>query len=224
MLPAYAPAREPRSSYAPHRTASVLDVNVFPAGLSPSQQPPAWEAAGDVHVPCQDLLAGQEWALAVSTSRNLPELAERLGASVRYLGARTAILFPWDSDAGALDAVPSVDGYEPPRLAALRTSAISTDILAGGKVWVASHLNLADSGWDLAPLQALGWRAVAGLPLWLRGELVGLLYVAWEAPHRVTPRERTLLELLAQHAAVGVGTARILAERHARAEALERAE
>jgi HD-GYP domain-containing protein (c-di-GMP phosphodiesterase class II) len=86
---------------------------------------------------------------------------------------------------------------------------------------------IADLGEDVADLQAaqkLGWRALVALPLAARGERVGLLYVAWAEPHQTDERERMLLDLVGQHAAVSLANARLLAESAAREEALQRAE
>jgi HD-GYP domain-containing protein (c-di-GMP phosphodiesterase class II) len=79
-------------------------------------------------------------------------------------------------------------------------------------------------GLDYSVPRALGWRALAARPLVAQGEVVGLLYVAWDTPHVTDEREQRLLELLAQHAAVSLFNARVLAERARRATALQQAE
>jgi ribonuclease P protein subunit RPR2 len=177
----------------------------------------------EADVPCHDLLTVQDWIVAVHSSRDLPQLIERLGQSIRRLGATASVVFPWDRAARGLDVALAHPVEEPRPLAGLRTGPLSAALLASGRFWAAPDLQ-AESRPDYLPARTLGWRALAGLPLLARGEPAGLLYVAWDAPHRVTERERTLLELLGQHLAVSLANARVLAESRARAEALERAE
>jgi HD-GYP domain-containing protein (c-di-GMP phosphodiesterase class II) len=179
---------------------------------------------GEPGLPCHDLLTVQDWILAVNSSRDLPELIERLGKSIKRLGAGAAVVFPWDRADGALGAALGPSSVESGPLTALRNAPLSAALLAGGRFWAAPDLDAAHPRLNLTPARALGWRALAGVPLLMRDEPAGLLYVAWNAPHRITERERTLLELLAQHVAVSVANASVLAESRARAEALERAE
>jgi HD-GYP domain-containing protein (c-di-GMP phosphodiesterase class II) len=126
---------------------------------------------------------------------------------------------------------------ETPALAALRTSPLNSAVLATGRLWEVADLENPDPAdavalaqaaggatIDYAPARELGWRALVALPMVARGERVGLLYVAWETPHRTDEREQILLDLVAQHAAVSLANARMLAESAARAEALQRTE
>jgi HD-GYP domain-containing protein (c-di-GMP phosphodiesterase class II) len=172
---------------------------------------------------CHDLLILQDCIVAVSSSRDLPELADRVQQAIQRLGAGVAVVFPWDRSAGALAAAVRHEHGESRTLAALRSGPLSAALLAGGRFWTAPDLD-AEPRLDYVPARALGWRALAGVPLHAHGEPAGLLYVGWEAPHQVGERERTLLEILGQQLAVSVANANVLAESRARAEALVRAE
>jgi DNA-binding response OmpR family regulator len=163
-----------------------------------------------------DLLAAQDWILAVNSSRDLPALMDLLAQPlVLLLQARTTLVFPWDPTTKALG---SVLGYglptESPWLAALRTSALSATAWSAGRLLETPDLDAEPTAGalDSRPARALGWRALAVMPLVARGERVGLLYVGWDKPHELDDRERTLLALLAQHAALGLANARLIAE------------
>jgi response regulator RpfG family c-di-GMP phosphodiesterase len=175
-----------------------------------------------------DLLTAQDWILAVNSSRDLPALMNLLAQPlVLLLGAQTTVMFPWDRAAGTLT---SVLGWglptETPPLAALRTSPLSANILATERRWEVTDVSRAaeEPGLDYCAAQTLGWQALVGVPLVARGERVGLLYVAWTAPQVLGERERTLIDLLAEHTAVALANARQQAESAARLEALQRAE
>jgi len=221
--PVFAPARGPHLPGSQHWRHTAPKA----ATLGPDPAPAAADggrgAPPGLDLPCQDLLLVRDWVLALTTCRSLGELVERLEQSVEHLGARAAVVFPWDQAAAALSPALPTASTEAWPLAALRTSALSASIMARGHFWAASDLDAAARS-DHAEARALGWRALAGIPLSLRDEPVGLLYVAWDTPRRITTRERTLLELLAQHVAVSVANASVLAESRARAEALERAD
>ncbi|MBX5492021.1 MAG: HD domain-containing protein [Chloroflexi bacterium] len=173
------------------------------------------------------LLGVRDVAAALNAGLALPDLLDRLThAVVRLLGARGAIVFPWDAEAGALGAA-LVAGAAPAAavLAALRGSALGARALATGQALEATGIESDDlPPADRAAARALGWQALAVLPLRVRDERLGLLYVGWPLPHRTDERERLLLEILAQHAATSLYQARLLAESTARAEALTRAE
>lgn len=143
------------------------------------------------------VLAG---ATALNAAAPLPERLTRLMRPLtRLLGARDAVVYPWDAEAGALGAplAPSTRRHRP-ALLALRRGALGT--------------------------RALGWAALAALPLQAHGERVGLVYVGWPGPHRTSESERLLLAILAQHAAASLEHARLQTESATRAEALARAE
>jgi len=174
----------------------------------------------------EDLLAAQDWILAVNSSRELASVMDLLAQPlVLLLGARTTVVFPWDPQTGALG---SVLGYGAPaetaELAALRTSPLSAAVMAQGRLWAISDLDAAEVDADTGAARALGWRALVAAPLVAREQPVGLLYVGWEAPRPIGERERTLIGLLAQHAAVSLSEARLRTEAAERAAALERAE
>jgi HD-GYP domain-containing protein (c-di-GMP phosphodiesterase class II) len=214
-----------------------------------------------------DLMAAQEWILAVNSSRELPALMDLLAEPLlMLLRAQESVVFPWDPVTRRLGSALGLGGRpETPLLGALRTGPLSTAVLTGGQ-----PREIADLGEDrtpspppplppqgdgglpappspaepapplppmgerglprlggvgqLAAAQELGWRALVALPLVARGERVGLLYVAWGEPHQTDERERMLLDLVGQHAAVSLANARLLAESAAREEALQRAE
>jgi len=170
-----------------------------------------------------DLMAAQEWILAVNSSRELPALMDLLAEPLLVLlHAQESVVFPWDPAARQLGHALGLGGRpETPLLAALRASPFSAGVLAAGQPREIAALE-ADP--DLDAARQLGWRALVALPLVARDERVGLLYVAWSAPHTPDERERMLLDLVAQHAAVSLANARLLAESAARAEALQRAE
>jgi HD-GYP domain-containing protein (c-di-GMP phosphodiesterase class II) len=186
-----------------------------------------------------DILAAQDWILAVNSSRELPALIEALTQPlVVLLHAADVVVFPWMPDGEQLGpALGHAIRVETPELAALRTSALSAAVLDNGAPWEVPDLaappagdqdtrdeRLALAAEEYAVARALGWGALVAWPLVARGQRVGLLYVAWETPHVPDERERTLLELLAQHAAVSLLNAQVLAESSVRAEALRRAE
>jgi len=176
-----------------------------------------------------DLIAVQDWVLAVNSSRDLPALMDLMAQPlVLLLRACTTVVYPWEPAANALGRAL---GYgilvETPALAALRTSALSAAVLAAARRWEVADLAASDEsggGPSYAPARALGWRAFVALPLVARDERMGLLYVAWDTRHHTDERERMLLDLLAQHAAVGLANARLLAAVRERAEALADAE
>jgi ribonuclease P protein subunit RPR2 len=223
--PASTPARAPRRPCEypwTERGAGIRALLPLPAAPAAG---PADDLDAETGQPSWDLLTVQEWALAANSSRDLPELVARLGASVARLGACRLVVYPWDRLAGALAPAPGHWGSaEPVPLAALRRSPLSAAIVAAGCLWTVPNLSQVEAAADYAPAWALGWRALAGLPLAAQGEPAGLLYVAWDAPHALPARERTLLELLGQHVAISLSNASVLAESRARAEALERAE
>jgi GAF domain-containing protein len=159
-----------------------------------------------------DLLMAKDWIQALNSTHTLPALIDALTQPlVALLGACTALVFPWDHATGTLG---TVLGYglpiETPRRAALRTSALTATILAAGRLWEAADLQATSGaeagGYHVA--QALGWRALAGVPLLARGERVGALYVAWDVPHPLDKRERMLVETMAQYIAVALVNAR----------------
>jgi transcriptional regulator with GAF, ATPase, and Fis domain len=171
-----------------------------------------------------DLLAAQDWILALTSTHTLPALIDALTQPlVLLLGARTVLVFPWDHTTGRLG---TVLGYglptETPGLAALRTSALTATILEAGRLWEVADLQAssAEEVRDYGVAQALGWRALVGVPLQSRRERVGLLYVAWEVPHSLDERERMLVNLMAQHAAVAMVNAREREARNAGTDAL----
>jgi HD-GYP domain-containing protein (c-di-GMP phosphodiesterase class II) len=178
-----------------------------------------------------DLMAAQEWILAVNSSRELPALMDLLAEPLLVLlHAQETVVFPWNPAARRLEsALGHGRRAETPALAALRTSSLSTSVLTAGQPCEIADLQSQAAGsgapvLDHAVVEALGWRALIVLPLVARGEAVGLLYVAWNTPHHTDERERMLLDLVAQHAAVSLANARLLADGAARAEALQRAE
>jgi HD-GYP domain-containing protein (c-di-GMP phosphodiesterase class II) len=217
-----------------------------------------------------DLMAAQEWILAVNSSRELPALMDLLAEPLlMLLRAQESVVFPWDPVTRRLGSALGLGGRpETPLLAALRTSPLSAAVLAAGQLreiadlaaerptppaplplreggegrsrpaqpasapplpWEGAARNTASAAGlggvgHLAAAQELGWRALVALPLGARGERVGLLYVAWSEPHQTDERERMLLDLVGQHAAVSLANARLLAESAIREEALHRAE
>jgi len=187
----------------------------------------------------RDMLAVQDWVLTVNSSRELPALIEALSQPlVMLLHAADVIVFPWVPADGQLTAaLGHAIRAETPELAALRTSPLSAAVLDADAPWEVPDLAAPPAGEEdtrserltlaveeYAAARALGWGALVAWPLAARGERVGLLYVAWDSPHAPDERERTLLELLAQHAAVSLLNAQVLAESSVRAEALRRAE
>jgi HD-GYP domain-containing protein (c-di-GMP phosphodiesterase class II) len=175
-----------------------------------------------------DLLAAQDWILAVSSSRDLPSMMDLLSQPlVLLLNARGTVVFPWDPEQQALG---SALGHgimrETPTLAALRQSGLAETVLAGEGRWEAPDLDSAagDGAVDYGVVRALGWRAVVAVPLVARNERVGVLFVGWDTTHQMDERDRMLLDLLASHAAVSLANARLLTESAARAQALQEAE
>lgn len=181
---------------------------------------------------CDDLIAAQDWILALNSCRALPDLLDHLTQPlVLLLGVRGVAIFPCETTTGQL--LPGLGHgvlQETPPLAALRVCALSQRLLAAGRPWEACDLALGDAPddeltpEDREPLRLLGWRAVAALPLLARNQQVGLLYVGWAHAHQPDERERALLDLLAQHTAASLSNAQLLRECDARAEALARAE
>jgi HD-GYP domain-containing protein (c-di-GMP phosphodiesterase class II) len=176
-----------------------------------------------------DLLAAQEWILAVNSSRELPAVIEALARPLHErLRTQATIVFPWDSATRALGEPLGVHPpHAAPALAALRTSALTAAALTRTVPWEVEDLERAPAPGDpldYSPIRALGWRAFVAVPLVASEERVGLLYVAWDHPHCPDEHERTLLGLLAQHAAVSLLNARLLAASVAQAASLERAE
>src|SRR5579884_770344 len=115
----------------------------------------------------EDLLAAQDWILAVNSSRELASVMDLLAQPlVLLLGARTTVVFPWDPQTGALG---SVLGYGAPaetaELAALRTSPLSAAVMAQGRLWAISDLDAAEVDADTGAARALGWRALVAAPL-----------------------------------------------------------
>ncbi len=185
------------------------------------------EANAELDRRLYDLLAAQDWILAVNSSRELPSLLEALAQPLLVLlHAQTTIVFPWDPLAKRLGAALGQDlRAETPELAALRTSPLTAAILEAGRLWEVANASAPGFGQpDYGVVRALDWGAFVSLPLVARDERVGLLYVAWDGAHQCDERERTLLDLLAQHAAVSLSNARVLAESNAHAEALQRTE
>ena len=219
-----------------------------------------------------DLMAAQEWILAVNSSRELPALMDLLAEPLMLLlRAQETVVFPWDPEIRRLGSALGLGGRpETPLLGALRTSPLSTAVLTAGEPreipdlaaerptppaqqgsqYSISH-PLREGGvpgtaepapqpalsevelpappfpgppappfppregglgglGHLVAAQELGWRALVALPLVARGERVGLLYVAWSEPHQTDERERMLLDLVGQHAAVSLAKARLL--------------
>ncbi|HLH26709.1 MAG TPA: HD domain-containing phosphohydrolase [Chloroflexota bacterium] len=223
--PVFAPARGPRLPRISSWAEAAGDGHAPAPDPASLQAGGPYEAAGAMDLPCPDLLTVWDWSVAISASRDLPDLVPRVGQCVERLGARAAVIFPWDPAARALRSGGSSGTEAPEGLASLACGALSAAIVAAGRpraVPDVEDLPAADP--DRAAARALGWRALAGLPLRLGDEPVGLLYVAWVTPRQITARERTLLTLLAQHVAVSLANASILAESRVRAEALERAE
>ncbi|HEY7061589.1 MAG TPA: HD-GYP domain-containing protein [Chloroflexota bacterium] len=209
-----------------------------------------------------DLLAAQEWILAVNSSRELPALMDLLAEPLLVLlHAQETVVFPWDPATRQLGAALGLGGRpETPALAVLRTSPLSAAVLAAGQPREVADIEepnppdppslrgkggedgaaaaepvpappslrgkgaggLGSEDYDAA--RELDWRALVALPLVARDVQAGLLYVAWSAPHQTDERERMLLDLVAQHAAVSLANARLLAEAAERAAALQRAE
>jgi HD-GYP domain-containing protein (c-di-GMP phosphodiesterase class II) len=170
------------------------------------------------------VLAG---ATALNAAAPLPERLTRLMRPLtRLLGARDAVVYPWDAEAGALGAplAPSTRRHRP-ALLALRRGALGTRALAAGEALEATSVESDDLlPAERAAARALGWAALAALPLQAHGERVGLVYVGWPGPHRTSESERLLLAILAQHAAASLEHARLQTESATRAEALARAE
>src|SRR5581483_5517200 len=122
-----------------------------------------------------DLIAVQDWVLAVNSSRDLPALMDLMAQPlVLLLRACTTVVYPWEPAANALGRAL---GYgilvETPALAALRTSALSAAVLAAARRWEVADLAASDEsggGPSYAPARALGWRAFVALPLVARDE------------------------------------------------------
>jgi HD-GYP domain-containing protein (c-di-GMP phosphodiesterase class II) len=208
-----------------------------------------------------DLMAAQEWILAVNSSRELPALMDLLAEPLlMLLHAQESVVFPWDPATRQLGSALGLGGRpETPGLAALRTGPLSAAVLAAGEPREVADVAAEDESTPPAPLpvreggeddqslaplappflrregglgglgpldaaRELGWRALMALPLVARDERVGLLYVAWGEPHATDERERTLLDLVGQHAAVSLANARLLADSAAREAALHRSE
>jgi GAF domain-containing protein len=174
-----------------------------------------------------DLLAAQDWILAVNSTRDLPTLMDLLAQPlVLLLHAQASVVFPLDPATGTLRGA---FGHgvlsEQPQLAALQNSRLTGEVLARGTLVEIPDLDAAaEAQPDSAAAQALGWRALAAQPLLARGERVGVLYVAWDAPHQMDDRERMLLDVLAQHAALSLTHAWLYAEVERLRAALARAE
>ncbi len=75
--------------------------------------------------------------------------------------------------------------------------------------------------WSSMPLRT-GWRAVAALPLIVESTILGTLVLYRTTPETWTDDEIELLAFVAQHAAVAVRTAQLIAEQRRQVLALER--
>jgi len=96
-------------------------------------------------------------------------------------------------------------------------------VLAGGRVCEIPDLEtVPEPATSCRAARALGWRARAAQQLVARGERAGVLYVAWETSHQMDDRERTLLDVLAQHAALSLTNARSFDENQRQRNELER--
>jgi len=199
-----------------------------PAGARrPSSRPTAACADRSRRSAKAYLAAVRASAAALTAAGPLPERLAQLARPVtRLLGARGTVVYPWDAAAGALGAALTLsDTAHAPALVALRRSTLGTRALARGEALEATSVESDDlQPAERAAARALGWSALAALPLQARGERVGLLYVGWPVPHRTSEPERLLLELLAQHTAASLEQARLQTESAARADALARAE
>ncbi|WAL64126.1 GAF domain-containing protein [Amycolatopsis cynarae] len=69
-----------------------------------------------------------------------------------------------------------------------------------------------------------GLRGILGVPLALGEQVIGVLYASDRTPREFTPDEVALLSSLADHAAIALDNARLLAEISAHSESLHRAE
>ena len=69
--------------------------------------------------PCHDLLTVEDWISAVHSSRDLPDLVDRLGHSPARLAATATVVFPWDGELSALGAAAGFVAGEPLALVAL---------------------------------------------------------------------------------------------------------
>ena len=73
----------------------------------------------------------------------------------------------------------------------------------------------------VSPMEELGLKAYYGVPISAGGELMGVLSVALADHEEPTAEERTIVDLLASHAAVAIGNARLFAESETRRRAAE---
>jgi signal transduction histidine kinase/CheY-like chemotaxis protein len=165
----------------------------------------------------QEAVALEEIGRQIVSSLDRREVLQRIVDRARELcGSDLAFLAPYDRVAGAATVV-AVSGA---RTGTLTSVAITRGRGSGGRVletgepfMTEDYLNDPRITKDYADVAVQeGFISQAVVPLRLRGETVGLLWVVNRTPRRFTSRDLTVLTKLADQAAIALENSRLYSE------------
>jgi sigma-B regulation protein RsbU (phosphoserine phosphatase) len=156
-----------------------------------------------------ELLASvQQIGLRLVGSLELPEVLEAITTSVRTLLAASEVriyLYNPDADTFTLAALPDRAGQITMKISQPRPDGLTATVARTGRYLVVPNALEHPLYYD----ESHGFEAIIGIPLKKREQVLGVLNVFYEQPHRFTLDEIYVLDLLATQAAVALENARL---------------
>jgi GAF domain-containing protein len=139
--------------------------------------------------------------------------------AVRLVGVESGVIHLFDeARQSVIDSYEFPEGFEHPMPRISQKKGMTWGVLEKGQV-----IAVPDITKDARVSSVMvdkGVRAIIGVPLKLRGEVIGVLYLNHLETHEFTEDETELLTTLADHAAIAIEKTRLIEEQEKRAEHL----
>lgn len=158
-----------------------------------------------------ELSAFHQIVLQFNTPLNLEVVLQNITeAALRLIEANNLHIYLWDEEKDEFTFCSALwrNGSREPAVAAPRKDGLTASVVYSGEAVIIDDANKHPL-YQSREASEWGVQAIAGFPLKYNDRVIGAFTVTYVEPHRFTPDERLLMNLLADQAAVAVENARL---------------